>query len=126
MIQLPPFGVDAVDQSPVYDYTIPLGERTYRVVLTYRGRQDRWYLDLYTVAQEPIVLGTMLAVDVFLLEDLRLPELPEGKLALFDTSGAGLECGWDDLGARCELVYLDPADLPAPAADPDLIVEQVP
>jgi hypothetical protein len=114
MIQLPPYATDAKDQQSVYDYTIPLGDDTFRVVLTHRERQDRWYIDIYTVAGAALVTGYMLAVDGPCFEDLQIAGLPAGTLALYDTSGSGEECGFADLGSRCWLVYLSPDELPEP------------
>jgi len=126
MIQLPPYAPTEDEQQPVYDYTIPLGERTYRVVLTYRSRQDRWYLDLYTVADVPLILGVFLAVDVLLLDDLQITGLPEGRLALWDTAGTEEECGWADLGNRCELVYIEESEIPTVPELFGITVEAVP
>ena len=121
MIQLPPYEPTVDDQQSVYDYTIPLGERTYRVVLTHRGwqRQDRWYLNLYTADNVALILGIFLAVDIPLMDDLEIEGLPDGRLFLLDTSDAGLECGFADLGNRCVLEYVTADEMADLATTPD-------
>ncbi len=126
LIQLPPYKTDAENQQPVYDYTIPLGERTYRVKITYMTRQARWYLNLYAIDDTPLIKGIFLAVNLRLLQYLQIEGLPEGDLMLMDLSDAGTECGWADLGNRCELAYLEPEDIPSPTALPDITITGAP
>lgn len=124
MIQLPPYG-DA-EQQPVYSYTIALDDVLFGFVLLYRERQDRWYMSIYDSDGEPLLLGKKLSVDTPLLEAYEIPGLPPGEIALWDTSGAEVECGFADLGVRCELIYIEVDELPPPAADPDITIEAVP
>lgn len=125
MLQLPPYAPTEDEQQPVYDYTIPLGDSTYRVKLVYRVRTDRWYISLYTADDTPLVLGVMLIVDTVLFDGLQIDGMPTGKLALWDTAETGVECAWADLGNRCELIYIDPEDEPEADAGPDVTVSEV-
>jgi len=125
MIQLPPFDIADVEQVPEYDYTIQLGDDTFRVVLRYAERTDRWYLYLYDAADEPLLLGKRLSIDTPLLETYQIPGLPPGDIAIWDTSDSGVECGYEDLGRRCHLVYLEPADLADPTAAAAITIEVV-
>jgi hypothetical protein len=115
MIALPPYR--HAEQYPVWDYTLPLDGATYRLRLTYRQRQDRWYVDLFDADDAALVRGAMLTVDTPLLEDIRIPGLPPGALMCLDTTGAGEPCGYEDLGRRCVLLYLSADDLQPAAAD---------
>lgn len=123
MLILPPYKHAADDQEAVYDYTVPLGDASYRVVLTHCTRQDRWYMSLYDADDAILIHRVFLAVDIFLLEDLEIEGLPPGELALFDTSESGAECGFDDLGNRCELIYLEPEDLSLDPGPPNVTIE---
>ena len=112
---LPPILPD--EQYPIYDYSIDLGESRYRIVLTFRERLDSWYLDLYDAAGTLLLVGKRLSVNNPLLDRYAIDGLPPGELVCVDTSGNdGLECGYADLGHRCALVYLDPADIPEASA----------
>ena len=122
MIQLPPYSPTSDEQQPVYDYTIPLGGITFRVVLKYLVRPDRWYISIYTVDGVALVKGVKLVVDTVLFEDLQIPGMPAGKLALWDTADSGAECGWADLGNRCQLVYIEPEDEPELDPDPAITI----
>jgi len=115
MILLQPYG--HAEQYPVWDYTLPLDGTAYRLRLTYRQRQDRWYLDLFDADDAALVRGVMLTVDVPLLEDIRIPGLPPGVMMCLDTTGAGEPCGYEDLGRRCALVYVLDAEYQATPAD---------
>jgi hypothetical protein len=115
MIALPPYR--HAEQYPVWDYTLTLGGITSRLRLTYRQRQDRWFLDLFDADDEALVRGVMLTVDIPLLEDVRIPGLPPGALLCLDTTGAGEPCGYEDLGRRCTLLYLDADELQSTPAD---------
>src|SRR4030066_242844 len=101
MIQLPPFDLTPEDeQQPAYDYSITLDGTEYRITVQYRERQDRWYLSLYSAADEPIILGLKLMADRYLLAPYVMAALPPGDLLLLDTTGAGVQCGFDDLGRK--------------------------
>ncbi len=118
-IQLPPFD-DGTERVPVYDYTILLEGVLYRFVIRYGGeRIDRWYMDIYDADDNALLLGKKLSVNTPLLEQYEIEGLPPGEIALVDMSGAEQECGFDDLGVRCELAYILESEIPA---DPPLEV----
>ncbi len=111
MIQLPPFD-DGTERVPTYDYTILLEDVLYRFVLKYRDRLDRWYMDIYDADDNALLLGKKLSVNTPLLEIYQIAGLPPGEIALIDLSGDGPECGFEDLGVRCELVYILESEIP--------------
>lgn len=126
MIHLPPFDIPNAGQAPVYDYTITLSELEYRVVLVYRERGDRWYLSLYDADGLELLVGKKLSVDVPLLENYQIAGLPPGELALWDTANSDTECGFDDLGVRCLLIYIEPDELVDPREADDITIEAAP
>lgn len=124
MIQLPPYN-DGTDRQPSYDFTITLSDVLYRVILRYKDRLDRWYLYLYDADDAPLLLGKKLSVDTELLAQYEIEGLPPGEIVLWDSSTAGAECGFEDLGVRCLLMYITPAEIPA-ASENDVTIEAGP
>jgi len=111
---LPPEAPDT--QEPVWDYTIDLTGVIFRIVLTYRERQDGWYLDLYDADDVLLLAGKRLSVDWLILRSHIGAGMPAGHLMLYDTSGAGANCGYEDLGSSHLLYYFEPEDIPAATA----------
>lgn len=114
MILLDPYQPD--EAQPVWDYTIALGDDTYRAVITYRERQDSYYLDLYTAEDVKLVSGKRLSIYWPILERRRVDGMPAGVVVLIDTADVDEYCQYADLGHRCQLAYFDRDDLPAAAA----------
>lgn len=118
--------VAAETQRPVYDYTVDLDAVTYRIRLTFRERPASWYLDLWTSADEPLLLGKRLSVNTALLTDYQIAGLPPGEIMLVDMEAeddqAAVEADFDSLGYRHLLTYFDAADLPAVAVAEELTI----
>jgi len=125
MIQMPPYD-DGTERQPWYDYTITLEDVMYRVELKYKDRLGRWYLYLYDADDNALLLGKKLSVNVDLLAQYEIDGLPPGGIVLWDSSGAEAECGYDDLGVRCVLLYLTEAEAAPVATDPDITIEAAP
>lgn len=123
MIQLPPYD-DGVEQQPTYDYWVTLTDVEYRLVVAYRERNDRWYLTIYNADNEALLSNKKLSVNTSLISRHQIAGLPPGDFVLWDTSGAEAECGYDDLGIRCVLIYFEPDEIPAPASN-DISIEAV-
>jgi hypothetical protein len=127
MIQLPPYEIEGAEQQPVYDYTVTLSDTEYRIVLVYRERGDRWYMTIYDADDTVLLAGKKLSVNTPLLEIYEIDGLPPGDVVCWDSSGAEAECGYEDLGKRCLLLYLEPADVPTSTSSNDNItIEAVP
>lgn len=126
MIELPPYASDGGEQQPVHDYAVVLDGTEYRLKIHYRERNDRWYLSIYDADDEALLLTKKLSIDTRLLVNHVIDGLPPGDFILIDTSGSDVECGWDDFGTRCALVYIEESELPAAAVDPSLTIEAVP
>lgn len=56
-------------------------------------------------SEQPLLMGHPLNIDIELLERFEIDGLPPGKLTLYDMSEKSIECGRDDLGDRCQLLY---------------------
>lgn len=53
--------VSAFPSVPSTIQTVTLGEQQYRLRLTWRRRLQGWYMDLYTLAGDPLALGRRLS-----------------------------------------------------------------
>jgi hypothetical protein len=114
---------DPTDQLYVYDYTTTLDEVTYRLRLTWKTRQEGWYLDLYDADENALLLGKRLAGDTPLLQRYQISGLPPWEIMVVDTEGGGIEPTFESLGKRHLLYYFSEAEIPAPAVAEGLIIE---
>ena len=133
---LPP--QDQTEQDPVWDYTIPLGiqeplnvERAglelrtgaprseplggygepainFRLIVTYRERQDSWYFQILTEDDQPILSGVRFTTDIFpAMYSYELSEYFPGQqfLTLLDLDANGTEASYEDLGRSKLIVH---------------------
>ncbi len=126
---LPPY--KPAEQQAVWDYTIQLVSsavpratfntpepRDYRIRLTYRERQNGWYLNLYDSEDVAILTGYRVALGAFFgyfgIFGYQLPDFPDGQVLFgLDSTGSGVQCDFDGLGSRCFLMHSDQTDLAA-------------
>lgn len=118
MIELPPF--DPEEQQTLWEYTAALGEADYVFRIEWRERVAGWYLDWEAADGTFIARGKRLSVDWPIAYGRVFdPELlPAGQLMLWDVSGSHVECGFEDLGRRCVLIFAPDGELqqlPEPA-----------
>lgn len=80
---------------------------TVEVVLRFEwnGRENRWTLHILDAQENPLLMGLVLNINSELIERFEIPGLPPGLLVLYDTSDKNQECGRNDLGKRCVLMY---------------------
>lgn len=89
-----------------YDFYVTLSEREYNVLVQWNDRDDSWYMSVsdasgdLIVAGARIVLGRMIAFTAD-------PRGPFGSFIAIDTSGSGQEAGYDDLGTRVSVLYVE-------------------
>lgn len=121
---IPP--IDPETQEPVYDHH-PIaigGVGGFRVQLRYLARTDRWYLTLDAPDGTRLLSGKMMAIDYPLIWRYRGAAWPDGVLQLVDVGGTGAECGFEDLGRRCKLVFVPRSDL-QPRPNPPVTIDVV-
>ena len=122
-VMLPPTNPD--DQNPVWDFTVDLGNREFRIVLRYNSRMDGWYFDIYYIDGEAVILGKRLSVEdipgqlykplsqdprwKFATEvdtsDSESAEFAARILTLMDVGATGREAQYEDLGRSHRLYY---------------------
>lgn len=98
---------------PLYSFTTQLEGVTYGFTFRWNGRDSAWYFDLSDSDGNPLLSGRKVVLGAFLLARFRTPGLPPGEMQAVDTSGANVDAGLDELGARVQLLYIESTDLPA-------------
>lgn len=70
-----------------------------------------WFLDVYDANEKPIWNGIRIVIGTYLGRACNASPFTDGVLMAFDTSGKGLDAGFDDFGTRVKLVYMPAVDL---------------
>lgn len=104
--------------------TIPfrISDNNYRLVVPFNNiptiidtrwsaRDEAWYLDFRQEDETPIILGVKVVLGVNLGRQSTDPFFQSQMFVPFDTSGADIEAGFDDLGGRVIVQRLTIADL---------------
>lgn len=112
MILLTP--IEPVEQQPEWDYEVTLDDAVFRLLIQYRYRTDSWYLSIYTADGICLKRQKRLVIDYPIHWRYKGEDWPAGFLVLLDVASTGEECGYADLGSRCQLAYFEAADLEAP------------
>lgn len=94
-------------RSDIYDYEFrtSLDGTIYTIRTHYNTRMNRWVMDFKTADNIPIVLGIPLLLGTSLLSNYSDDRLPKGLLFLINIESENEECGMDDLGKNCLLLY---------------------
>ena len=88
-----------------FDFNVALDGRTFNFEIQWNTRSSVWSLIVRNDSQVELIGGVPLVVNSDLLGRFVNVALPPGVLTLFDTSGQNAECGKEDLGVRCVLLY---------------------
>ncbi len=91
---------------PDQAFQVVLENVTYRLRCRWNERAQSWYLDV-SDDQGAIASGIPLVVRLPLLRRCVSTRRPPGELVCVDTTGADLEAGLADLGARVKLFYVE-------------------
>jgi len=104
-----PRSLPAFVVQPSTIYTITLDNARRRVRLTWRERQQAWYMDIYTQAGVAIAKGRRLSGRFDPLAGTRQPSRPPGAFLVFGDLRERDELGTED-GL---LLYYDESEIPA-------------
>ena len=75
------------------------------LLIHWNTRSSRWNLSIMDSTETPLLMGIPLHVDTEILERFEIDGLPPGRLFLYDLTTKSMECGRDELGDRCRLIY---------------------
>lgn len=76
----------------------------------WNSRMEIWHLSILDSAETNLLMGLPMYVNRELISRFKINGLPPGRLMLYDASDTITECGRDDLGSRCKLIYEDSSD----------------
>lgn len=99
--------------NPNFTIDVDMDGVTYTLQFKWNARAPGWFVSISTSTGEVLVLARRLPVNWPLWWRNRDPLLPSGYLMLNDTTGADLDPGVEDLGARVQVVYVTAAEVAA-------------
>lgn len=101
-----------VEQSnPDYTMGVVLDTNHFIMHIYWNDRQLAWFFDMLQPDQTPIINGVKVVLGQYLGRTAQVPPFTTGVIGAVDTSGSGLDAGFDDLGSRVVLVYVPVLDL---------------
>lgn len=99
------FIVPTFTDTDDYDETVDLDGVKYVLAFQYNARNDSWYMSISDRSENLIVAGIRLVTAVSLLGRARDSRLPPGVIFMMDTTNAGIDAGFADIGQRVLLIY---------------------
>lgn len=93
-----------------YRLSVPLQNEQFIFDVRWNSRDEAWYLDLREEDQTPILLGIKLLVGAPIGEGSNHEFFRTRTFEVVDTSGLGVDAGYDDLGARVQMVVTDASE----------------
>ena len=98
--------------SPRFIQEVELDGTTFVFAFEWNDRDQSWSFNLLSSERVPVIQGVGVRVGIPLLNRYTGIAGPLGALEAIDTSGAGLDPGFADLGARVQLAYTPIAEIP--------------
>lgn len=99
------YEIPIIYDQPRFKIRTVLDEIELVLFFNFNTREEKWFLDIQNSNEESVKSGLPLNVDQELITQFKDIELPPGSLFLYDASENHLECGLNDLGDRCKLIY---------------------
>lgn len=96
---------------PHYTQRTVLDGTQYQLEFLFNERDNAWYLSILSEEGDDIAMGLKLVADWPLLRRTQREDAPPGELIALDTTGDGIDPGFDELGGRVVLFYLDAAEV---------------
>lgn len=100
-------------EQPSVIFTITLDDTRYRARLTWRARQQAWYLDLYTQDMTPIAKGRRLSGRFSPLANVLRADQPPGTLLVSGDLRERDQLGTED----GRMLYFPEAEIPTEESD---------
>ena len=96
---------------PNFDLQADLDGTTYTLAMRWNARLGAWFVRVLDATGVVVLMGDQRLVADFPVALYVTGRQPPGLLTAVDTSGAGLNPGFDDLGSRVILTYTTAAEL---------------
>lgn len=95
-----------------YDFTTTINNATYTFVFGWNNRDKCWYVDVQNADGGILIAGIKACLGAFLGRTAQgVSPFKDGVFVVVDTSGQGLESGFDDFGTRTKMRYFASEDL---------------
>lgn len=91
---------------PFYRFSTTIENVEYVFDARWNGRDSAWYFDVSGVDNTPIVSGVKVVLGTYLGRTVDHPLFRDGVIVAVDTSDAGLDASFDDLGTRVQVMRL--------------------
>ncbi len=97
--------IPLIPSNAWYDLTVPVEEFdgsivTMRFEIRWNFRNRSWYFTLFEDDNTLLISGVRMVLGTYLGSRCRAKFFRDGVLVMVDTSGKGVEAGFDDLGTR--------------------------
>ena len=99
------FDLPVRSDLPAYEFQSTLEGVVYTFAFHYNARLDTWFMDILDEVGNPLIMGTALLAQVFLIDRFTAAGGPPGTLLLIDSQDGQEDPGINDLGTRFTLVY---------------------
>jgi len=99
--------------EPFYSFTTTLEDVDYLFDVRWNAIDGAWYFDVSTVSEEPILPGIKIVLGASPGRLCIDPRFPPGAFFVVDTTGQGVDAGFDDIGTRVQLHYYTSAEVAA-------------
>lgn len=97
--------------TPFYDFSTDIDKQSVTFDVHWNARDTAWYFDVYDDVGRPIVSGVKVVRGVYLGRRARRSIFATGALFAVDVSGQKRDAGFDDLGARVQVIYASDFEL---------------
>ena len=97
-----------------YDFSTTIGSATYTFLVGWNYRENAWYVSITDADNNVVISSVKLCLGAFLGRTAAAPPFTDGVLVAIDTNSindGGVEAGFDDLGSRVVIRYVETADL---------------
>ena len=91
-----------------YDFRTPIGGSTYTFYVEWSYREKAWYVRITDAAGNIIITGIKLVLGAFLGRIASAQTMfKDGVIVAYDSSGNRRSAGFDDLGSRVIVQYIE-------------------
>jgi len=93
-----------------FEEVVTLDSINYLLRIYWNTRDEAWYMDIFTPANDPIICGLKLVDNYDFSGCYVQSDVPPGMFLLYDDSNSGESCGRYGLGNNYILIYISADD----------------
>lgn len=105
--------IPLIPSEAFYSFSTTLDGVDYQFDVRWNARDAAWYFDILTVDQVMIRAGNKIALGSSPGGRSASENFPEGLFLVLDTSGAGIDASYEDLGTRVQMYFYTAAEINA-------------